>query len=98
MPPSSRSASEKIAGSGLRMPTSLESITASNSSASGSIARQPCENSRALLVTSAVRRPRARSRRVAATTASRAPPPLARHAREDHERVEREPVCRARAP
>ena len=93
MPPSSRSASEKIAGSGLRTPTSLESITASNSSAIGISARQPARELARVVgdergAQAALAQPaRRRDHRLARAAA-------ARHAREDRERVEREPGLR----
>ena len=42
-------------GSGLRMPTSLESMTTSNSSSRGTMVRQYSRNSTTLLVISPVR-------------------------------------------
>ena len=69
--PTRSSAVWKIVGSGLRTPSSHESMMASNSSSSGNCPRHASPYSRMLLVTIAVRRPFARTMRTASTTSPR---------------------------
>ena len=69
--PSRSSVVWKIAGSGLRTPSSHESTTRSKSSSIARRARHASPYSRMLLVTMAVRRPRARTARTASITTVR---------------------------
>jgi len=65
-------------GSGLRMPTSLESTTTSNSSSTGKVARHAEPNSFTLFVSNPTLSPSLRRRRIRCTTGQWMPSGMSR--------------------